>query len=92
MSKQKTAMQIAIEKLVFQMEIVEMDYNNGVVISMKVFYKILKEIKDESEKLLELEKQQIIDAWQDGNETEPLEVSDLTAEEYFNDKFNNEKQ
>ena len=71
MSKQQTAIQQLIG-------IVEMDYNNGVEISMKVFLKMLNDSK-------EMEKQQIIDAFEkaglDGWNT-------TSAEYYYNDTYN----
>ena len=51
-------MKTAIQELI---DIVEMDYNNGVEISMRVFYGMLI-------KALFKEKQQIIDAYDDGYE------------------------
>ena len=73
---QKTAIQELIE-------VVEMDYNNGVEISMKVFHSMLT-------KALEKEKQQLKDAIKHGiwnNETVNLEDY---SEIYYNETFKND--
>jgi len=64
----------AVEQLI---GIVEMDYNNGVEISMKVFLKMLNDSK-------EMEKQQIIDAHNNGKNTLPPNES---AEQYYNETY-----
>jgi len=37
----------------------------------------------------EMEKQQIIDSWTDGNDNEAQEVTEYFAEQYYNETFNN---
>jgi len=54
----KTAIDKIIDKVNFQIETVEMDFNNGVEISMRVFNKMLKEIKTQCEKEKEKERKQ----------------------------------
>lgn len=46
----QTSIDKIIDKVNFQIEIVEMDFNNGVEISMSVFIKMLNEIKTQCEK------------------------------------------
>jgi HEPN domain-containing protein len=46
---------------------------------------IPKEIVEQAK---EMEKQQIIDAWVDGNDNEPKEVTEDFAEQYYNETFN----
>jgi HEPN domain-containing protein len=41
------------------------------------------------EQAKEMEKQQIIDAWVDGNDNEPKEVTEDFAEQYYNEQFKN---
>lgn len=65
-------MKTAIKEL---MDIVEMEHNNGVQISMQAFYKMLK-------KALKKEKQQIIDA---ANEFAVMGEDD--AEKYYNQTY-----
>lgn len=71
----------AIQEL---MEIVDMDYQNGVQISMKAFYGMLK-------KALEKERQQIIDAHAKGNAINSFygvsKSAIKVAEQYFNNKY-----
>ena len=72
MSKQQTAVQQLID-------IVEMDYRNGVEISMKVFLKMLNDSK-------EMEKQQIIDAanW----DSKSISENGIRkGEQYYNETF-----
>jgi len=70
MSKQQTAVQQLIN-------IVEMDYNNHVEISIKVFLKMLYNSK-------EMEKQQIIDAYNEGHVANKYKAD---AEQYYNETF-----
>ena len=73
MSKQQTAVQQLIG-------IVEMDYNNGVEISMKVFLKMLNDSK-------KMEKQQIIDAvnW----DSKSISENGIRkGEQYYNETYN----
>jgi hypothetical protein len=44
-------------------------------------------IKDLFEKAKEMHKQEIIDAWVNGNDNEPKEVSEDFANEYYNEIF-----
>ena len=60
------------------MDTVETDYNNGVVVSQRVFWKMLLKAK-------ELEKQQIIDAHFNGRNYYP--ETGLGAEQYYNETF-----
>jgi hypothetical protein len=72
MSKQQTAVQQLVD-------IVEMDYRNGVEISMKVFLKMLNDSK-------EMEKQQIIDAanW----DSKSISENGIRkGEQYYNETF-----
>jgi hypothetical protein len=69
----KTAVQEMID-------IVQMDMNNGVEISMEVFMGMLKKAK-------EMEKQQIIDAYRSGKINQ-LENSEL----YYNETFKQQEQ
>ena len=63
--------------------IVEMDYENGVEISMKVFHKMLT-------KALKLEKKQIIDTHFNGQLIGMIydESSASKSEDYYNQTFN----
>lgn len=61
-----TAVELIEEKVKFEIGIVKMDYNNGVQISMSVFSGMLKKILIEVEQAKEMEKQQIIDAVNNG--------------------------
>ena len=54
----KTGIDKIIDKVNFQLQTVEMDFNNGVEISMRVFNKMLKEIKTQCEKEKEKEEKQ----------------------------------
>ena len=63
--------QTAIQEII---NIVQMDMNNGVEISMDVFMGMLKKAK-------EMEKQQIKDAYQTSH------ISMMTAEQYYNETF-----
>jgi hypothetical protein len=40
------------------------------------------------EQAKEIEKQQIVDAWVDGNDNEAQEVTEYFAEQYYNEQFN----
>lgn len=66
------------------MEIVEMDANNGVEISMGVFYKMLQDA-------LPKERQQIEEAYQSGGRNAlkyPIDYPrHVTKEEYFNQTY-----
>lgn len=62
------------------MEIVDMDYNNGVEISMKVFYGMLK-------KALEAEKRQIIEAYEAGQMKEAKEPVWTKGNLYYATKY-----
>ena len=65
------------------MNIVEMDYANGVEISMKVFYQMLS-------KGLKKERQQIQDAFDNGQANfNPITQYYKNGNEYFNDTFKN---
>jgi hypothetical protein len=41
------------------------------------------------EQAKEMEKEQMIDAWVDGNDNEPKEVTEDFAEQYYNEQFKN---
>jgi len=71
MSKQQTAVQQLID-------IVEMDYRNGVEISMKIFLKMLNDSK-------EMEKKQIIDACVNFGNLNGVGIEDF--EQYYNETF-----
>jgi hypothetical protein len=47
---------------------------------------------NEASKILEqakkMEKQQIVDAWVDGNDNEAQEVTEYFAKQYYNEQFN----
>ena len=74
MSKQQTAVQQLIN-------IVEMDYNNHVEISMKVFLKMLYNSK-------EMEREQIKDAYRLGKLEATFPAEKLTtSEQYYNETF-----
>jgi hypothetical protein len=63
------------------MNIVEMDYVNGVEISMKVFYKMLS-------KALRKEREQLIDAFDNGQAKMDIKCQDYkNGTEYFNNTF-----
>jgi len=62
------------------MEVVEMDFGNGVEISMKVFYRMLKTA-------MEAEKQQIYDAFVAGSERGAGEIP-FNAEQYYTQTYN----
>jgi hypothetical protein len=68
--------QTAVQEMI---NIVQMDMNNGVEISMSVFMGMLKKAK-------EMEKQQIIDAWNDGL-FGSLRKGEDNAEQYYNETF-----
>lgn len=77
---------MAVEKTAIQelIEIVEMDYNNGVEISMKVFYGMLT-------KALEKEKHQIKKAYSQGClDTYKKEPKKGQGEKYYIQTFRNE--
>lgn len=63
------------------MEIVEMDANNGVEISMRVFYKMLQDA-------LPKERQQIEEAFVAGDERGTNNIP-FNAEQYFNQTYQN---
>lgn len=44
------------------------------------------------EKAKDLEKRHIMDAWVDGNDNEPKEVTGDFAKQYYNETFNNYKE
>ena len=67
----------AIDELI---QIVEMDYNNGVEISMKVFHKMLTDAKLK-------EKQQIIDACDYFGNLNGVDKEDF--EQYYSENFKN---
>jgi hypothetical protein len=46
-------------------------------------------MKDILEQAKEIEKQQIIDAWVDGNDNEAWEVTEYYAEQYYKEQFKN---
>jgi len=71
----------AIQEL---MEIVEMDANNGVEISMRVFYKMLQDS-------LPKERQQIEEAFVAGDERGTNNIP-FNAEQYFNQTYQNTQQ
>lgn len=63
------------------MNIVEMDYANGIEISMKVFYKMLS-------KGLRKEREQLIDAFDNGQANWDAKCQDYkNGTEYFNNTF-----
>lgn len=71
------------------MDIIEMEHNNGVEISQKVLYKMLLEAKEK-------EKQQIIEARNDGHESTynscesgcmGKEILDTSSEQYYNKTY-----
>jgi hypothetical protein len=65
------------------MNIVEMDYVNGVEISMKVFYKMLSNG-------LKKERQQLVDAFDNGQANWDAKCQDYkNGNEYFNKTFKN---
>ena len=75
-------MKTAIQELI---DIVEMDYNNGVEISMWVFHGMLL-------KALFKEKQQILDAFDDGQANWEVGVRDFdNGEEYYTKNFSDKK-
>jgi hypothetical protein len=79
----KTPMQELIDRL---------DYLIG--LSNETMYEFgLKVAKKEAESMLEKEKQQIMDAWVDGDNSDCLSEQDSSdfAERYYNITFNNEK-
>ena len=67
---EKTAIELIEEKVKFEIDIVKMDYNNGVQISMSVFSGMLKKILIEIEQAKEMEKQEkhaeYMRGWKDG--------------------------
>jgi hypothetical protein len=67
-------MQTAIQEMI---SIVEMDFENGVEISMKVFHKMLLKAKEK-------EKQQILSAWVDGGR---MMSTAKNAEQYYNQNY-----
>ena len=86
----KTAIGLIEQRVKFEMDIVQMDSNNGVQMSMSVFQGILKKILIQVEQSKEMEKQQIIEAvyfghlkgWVDDG------VENSYAEQYYNETFN----
>ena len=66
----------AIQELI---DIVEMDYKNGVEISMKVFHIMLTDAKEK-------EKQQIIDSNNAGYQAHRRDI-DQSAHDYYNETF-----
>ncbi len=80
-----TAVELIEQRLKFEMDIVQMDYNNGVQMSMSVFYGILKKILIQVEQAKEMEKEQIIDAWNNG--FREFYDGSSTPEEYYNKTF-----
>ena len=55
---------------------------------MEENYHLTEESRLEFKKALKEEKQQILDAWVDGNDNEPKEVTNDFAEKYYNKTFN----
>lgn len=51
------------EKIQFQMDIVAMDFENGVQISMKIFYNTLKDLLYEAEQLEEMKNEELEKVW-----------------------------
>jgi hypothetical protein len=81
----KTGIDKIIDKVNFQLEIVEMDFNNGVEISMRVFNKMLKEIKTQCEKEKAKERQQAFEFWQGGIKC--TEEGGKSFDQYYNETY-----
>ena len=64
------------------MEIVEMDFENGITISMKSFHSMLKRAKKK-------EKQQIIDCYNDAYQDPPIYSEDV-GKKYYDETYNND--
>ena len=92
----KTAIGLIEQRVKFEMDIVQMDSNNGVQMSMSVFQGILKKILIQVEQSKEMEKQQIIEAvyfghlkgWVDGWVDDGFENS--YGEHYYYETFKSE--
>jgi hypothetical protein len=84
--EQMTAVELIEEKVKFEIDIVKMDYNNGVQISMSVFSGMLKKILIQVEQAKKMEKQQIINAWEDVGAD-----GITTAEQYYKETFKSEE-
>jgi hypothetical protein len=84
----KTAMQELIDKL----EYLQRTNPNKLFIEQGIHHGLEAAIK-EAESMLEKEKQQIKDAWIDGDNSDCLSEQDSSdfAERYYNITFNNEK-
>ena len=81
----KTSIDKIIDKVDFQLKIVEMDFENGVEISMRVFHKMLKEIKTQCEKEKEKERKQAFEFWQGGINC--TEQGGKSFDQYYNETF-----
>lgn len=81
----KTSIDKIIDKVNFQIEIVEMDFENGVEISMRVFHKMLKEIKTQCEKEKEKERKKAFEFWQGGIKC--TEEGGKSFDQYYNETY-----
>jgi hypothetical protein len=74
---EKTAIELIEEKVKFEIDIVKMDYNNGVQISMSVFSGMLKKILIEIQQAKEMEKQQRQKDFKAGNDSACMEHENI---------------
>ena len=90
------SLDLLIEHINFQKEIVNMDFNNGVQISMKIFYKMLDSIE---QKAIELKEKEIVnlsnffDAGVKAMDDRGVYVRAICEyDEFFKQYFNNDNQ
>lgn len=94
--KKQTALEEIQERIKFEMQIIQMDMNNGVEYSMSVIKNQFKKLLEYSESIKDIEKEHIIQSYNKGREAgvgDYIDIewgrngTELTAEQYYNDTF-----
>ena len=84
---QQTALDEIILAINEQMDILEMDYNNDVVWSMLVMHKSLKGLLLKCNQAKAIEKEQIMNAFDNGYCSGDLELTWYDIEQYYNETY-----